>query len=70
MQFCKQSSISVRFSNSANLYREKNTVNKYIENIIEKEYCKKVIKHFNKTLVMLVQNERSFQSNNKCWICN
>ena len=33
-------------------------------------YCKKVIKnHFNKNLVMSVEDERIFQASNKCWIC-
>ena len=27
-------------------------------------------KHFNKNLVMSVEDERRFQSSNKCWICN
>ena len=41
-----------------------------------KEFLKSMIisksdkKHFNKDLVMFVEDERSFQSSNKCWICN
>ena len=31
---------------------------------------KMIIKHFNKSLVMSVEDERSFKSSNKCWICN
>ena len=27
-------------------------------------------KHFNKNLVMSVEDETRFQSSNKCWICN
>ena len=27
-------------------------------------------KHFNKNLVMYVEDERSFKESNKCWICN
>ena len=27
-------------------------------------------KHFNQILVMSVEDERRFQSSNKCWICN
>ena len=27
-------------------------------------------KHFNKNLVMSVEDERIFKSSNKCWICN
>ena len=26
--------------------------------------------HFNKSLVMSVEDEKRFQSSNKCWICN
>ena len=27
-------------------------------------------KHFNKNLVMFVEDEKSFKGSNKCWICN
>ena len=53
-------------------YRGRNAVNKLIEAILEEyDNCKNVIKnHFNKNLVMSVEDERRFQSSNKCWICN
>ena len=40
--------------------------------VFKSDYCKKkmIIKHFNKSLVMPVEDERSFKSSNKCWICN
>ena len=34
------------------------------------KYCQKIIKHFNKNLVMSVEDEKRFQSSNKCWMCN
>ena len=34
------------------------------------EYCKKVLKeHFNKTLIMTMEEEECFQKMNNCWIC-
>ena len=61
-----------KFSKSVVFYREKNAVNKFFEAILkENDCCKKVIKnHFNKNLVMSAEDERRFQSSNKCWICN
>ena len=50
---------------------KKNAVNKFIEAIFkEYDYCKKIIKHFNKNLVMSAKDEERFQLSNKCWICN
>ena len=63
--------IDDKFSKPVALYRGKNTVNKFIEAFLEEyDYYKKVIKkHFNKDFVMSVEDERRFQSSNKCWIC-
>ena len=63
--------IDDKFSKPAVLHRRKNAVNRLIEAILEEYgYCKKVIKnHFNKNLVMSVEDERIFQASNKCWIC-
>ena len=42
-----------------------------LKQFLKNDYCKKVIeKHFNKTLIMSVEDERRFQSSNKYWICN
>ena len=63
--------IDDKFSNPVVLYREKNVFSKFIEAILkENEYCKQIKKHFDKNLVMSVENKRSFRSINKCWICN
>ena len=66
--------IDDRFSKSVvyNRRREKNAVNKFTETILkENEYCKKIIKkHFNKNLLMFVEDERNFKSSNKCCIFN
>ena len=37
----------------------------------EYEYCSNIIKkYFNKSLVMTVEEEETFQLSNKCWICD
>ena len=59
-----------RFSKPVVLYRGKNVVNGFITDILnEYRYCGKVIKHFDKNLAMRVDDERSFKSSNKYWIC-
>ena len=59
-----------KFSKPVVLCRGKNAVNKSIKAILEEyEYCKKIIKkHFNKSLFMSAEDERRFQSSNKCCI--
>ena len=54
------------------VYRGKYAVYKFIEAILkEYNYCKNMIKkHFNKNLVMSIEDEERFQLSNKCWICN
>ena len=60
--------IDDRFSKPVDLYRGKNSVNKFIKAIPkENEYCKKMVKkHFSKNLVMSVEDERNFRSSNRC----
>ena len=60
------------FSKPVALYRGKNAIIIFIKAIPnEYDYCNKIIKnHFNKNLVMSEEDERRFQSSNKCWICN
>ena len=54
--------IDDRFSKPVVLYRGKSAVNKFIEAILEEyDYCKEAIKkHFNKNLVMSLEDEKSF----------
>ena len=54
------------------LCRGRNTIDKFIEAILEEyDYRKKKIKmHFNKNLVMSPEDEETFQLSNKCWICD
>ena len=61
-----------KVSNLVVLYRGKDAVNKYIKAIRkENGYCKKIIKkYFNKSLLMFAEDEKRFQSSNKCSICN
>ena len=62
--------IDDKFNKEAVLYRGKNAFKRFIEAILEEYDCKKVIKeHFNKNLIMSVEDEEKFQSSNKCWIC-
>ena len=64
--------INDKFSKPVVRYRGKNAINRFIETILEEyDYCKKVIKkHFNKNLVMSVEDEEKFQLSNICWICD
>ena len=60
-----------KFSKKIVLHRGKDAVNKFVKSIL-KEYnsCKKVMrKHFNKNLIMSVEDERFEQSNIR-WICS
>ena len=67
----KVACVDNRFSKKVVLYRGKNAVYRFIEAILEEyDYCKKMIKkHFNKNLIMAVEEER-FQLSNSCWICD
>ena len=58
--------IDDKFSKKIVLYKGKNAVNKFMEAILKEcDYCKKVIKkHFNKNLVMSVEEEKRFPSSN------
>ena len=61
-----------KFSKHVVTYRGKNAAYNFIEAILkEYDYCREVIKkHFNKNLIMSVDEEKRFQSANSCWICN
>ena len=54
------------------MYRGKNAGYKFIEAIFEEDdYCNRIMKkHFNRNLVMSVDEEERFQLPNSCWICN
>ena len=54
------------------LYRGKNAIFKFIQSIFkEYNYCRDVMKkHFNKNLVMSVDEEEEFEKSNICWICS
>ena len=61
-----------KFSKKIVLYRAKDAVNKFIKSILnECNYCRKVMKkHFNKNLIMSVEEEERFEQSNICWICS
>ena len=60
-----------KYSKGIVLYRGKNSVFKFICMILkEHDYCKSVMKkHFNKNLVMSLDEEEEFEKSNICWIC-
>ena len=60
------------FSKPVVLYKEKKTVHRFIEAILEEyNYCRGVIIiHFNKNLVMFEEDKQRIQSSNMCWICD
>ena len=64
--------IDDKFSKPVFFYRGKNEIYKLIEAIREEyDYWKQVTKgHFNENLIISVENEKIFQSSNKCLKCN
>ena len=60
-----------KFSKDVVLYRGKNGVYKFIQSYFrEYNYCRIVMKrHFNKNLVMTVEENEEFEGSNICWIC-
>ena len=64
--------IDDRFTKDVVIYRERDCVNKFIHAILDKyKYCKGVVRdHFNKNLIMSMEEEELFQKANKCWICD
>ena len=61
-----------KYSKYIVLFREKNVVLKFIQSIFkEYDYCRSVMKkHFNKNLVMSVEENEEFERSNNCWICD
>ena len=64
--------IDDKFSKDVILYRGKNVIIKFIQNIFnEYSFCKNVMKkHFNKNLIMSLEEEEQFKKAEICWICN
>ena len=64
--------IDDKLSKDIALYRGKNAVFKFIQSIFnEYSYCKSIIKkHFNKKLIMSVEEGEKFEKTEICWICN
>ena len=60
-----------RFTKDIMIYRGKDCVDKFVDAILsEYEYCKSVIRdHFNKNLIMSMEEEEVSQKANKCCIC-
>ena len=51
---------------------EKNAIFKFIQSIFDEySYCKSIIKkHFNKNLIISVEEEEQFEKTEICWVCN
>ena len=63
--------IDDRFGKDVALYRGKNAVFKFISSILrEYGYCRKMMKHFDKNLVMTAEENEKFEITNICWICS
>ena len=51
------------------MYRGKNAVFEFTRSVLkEYDYCRNVMKHFNKNLVMTVEEIEKFKRSNTCWI--
>ena len=63
--------IDDRFTKDIVIYRGKDCVDKFVDAVLsEYEYCKSVMRdHFNKNLIMSMEEEEVFQKTKKCWIC-
>ena len=64
--------IDDKYSKDIVLYRGKNAVFKFIQSIFNKySYCKSIMeKHFNKNLIMSIEEEEQFEKANIYLICN
>ena len=67
---CNVVCVNGRFTKPIVVYRGENAAYEFIKAIRkEYKYCKKVMnKHFNKNLIMSIE-EHFFQQSNSCWIC-
>ena len=61
-----------KYSKKIILYRRRNTVNKFINLILnEYSYCRKIMKkYFCKNLIMTAEENERFEMANICWICD
>ena len=69
---CKLVCVDDKYSKDVALYRGKNAVYKFIQSIFnEYSYCRSIMKkHFNKNLIMSVEEEEQFEKTEICWLCN
>ena len=61
-----------QFSKPFKSYIGQDAVHKFITNMVEEsKFCSRVMKeHFNKKLLMTNEDDKTFESSTKCWICN
>ena len=61
-----------KYSKDVVLYRGENAVYKFIQSIFNGySYCRSIMKkHFNKNLIMSVEEEEQFEKSEICWICD
>ena len=62
--------IDDKYSKDLVSYRGENAVNVFIKSALkEYVYCRKMMKHFNKNLVIPVEENEEFERSNICWVC-
>ena len=61
-----------KYSKPIEIYRGENAVHKFMEKMLtEVEWCKKMkYKHFNKDMILTIDDERNFKNADKCYICS
>ena len=60
-----------KFSKPVQIYRGKDAAYKFLEKMLDEvRHCKKIVKHFNKALIMTKDETIKFKKATKCHICN
>ena len=64
--------IDNRSTLSTNIFIDNNCINKFIKWIFkQQEKINQIInEHFNKKLKMIIEDEKTYQDSQDCWICN
>ena len=60
-----------KYSKPAQIYRGENALHKFMEKMLEVQWCRKITKkRFNKLLIMSDEDEENFKKADKCHICD
>ena len=64
--------IDNNFTLEAKIFIGSNDIKEFIKWIFEQQkYCNKIInKYFNEKLKMTIEDKKTYQNSNDCWICN